>query len=227
MIVFGALTRLHVHYINIRNDLLSTRVLFRNPPVPKLSQLPLLWEYQKSHPHRFVAHVRVLPDTFDKIVDLIEDYYLFHNDSQNKQMPVRDQLAISLYRFGHYGNAAMIVHVAEWAGISEGSVINCTRRVSLALLSFHDFAMAWPDDDMRERAKVFVEQKVGHHEWRGGCFSCDGSPGHFHEKPALHGETWYGKSCRYSTNMQVRICFVCTQDIRKLRSFSTDRGHGP
>lgn len=66
-------------------------------------------------------------------------------------MPVHDQLAIALYRLGHYGNATMTMHVAEWAGVLEGSVVNCTRHVTLALLSFHDFAMAWPD----------VEQKVG------------------------------------------------------------------
>ena len=37
-------------------------------------------------------------------------------------MPVKQQLAIALYRFGHYGNAASTMKVALWAGVGFGTV---------------------------------------------------------------------------------------------------------
>jgi hypothetical protein len=37
-------------------------------------------------------------------------------------MPVEQQLAIALYHYGHYGNAANMMKVALWAGVGFGTV---------------------------------------------------------------------------------------------------------
>ncbi|KAJ7092206.1 hypothetical protein C8R44DRAFT_816674, partial [Mycena epipterygia] len=39
-------------------------------------------------------------------VAAIRDDEVFHNNSNNSQMLVEEQVAITLYRFGHHGNSA-------------------------------------------------------------------------------------------------------------------------
>ncbi|KAG1798341.1 hypothetical protein EV424DRAFT_1352572 [Suillus variegatus] len=80
----------------------------RNKPIPKApSQLPHILEVLKvERPDKFREILRVNPDTFDKIVEKIKDDTVFFNNSNNPQQPVEEQLAITLYRFGHNGNAA-------------------------------------------------------------------------------------------------------------------------
>ena len=82
----------------------------------------------------FRENLRVSPATFDALVSAIEMDPVFANNSQNPQMPVEEQLAITLYRFGHDGNAASLQSVANWAGIGKGTVSVVTRRVMTAIL---------------------------------------------------------------------------------------------
>jgi hypothetical protein len=63
----------------------------------------------------------------------ISDDPIFFNNSNNPQMPVEDQLAIALYRFGHEGNAASLQSVANWAGVGKGTITLCTRCVMVAV----------------------------------------------------------------------------------------------
>ena len=51
------------------------------------------------------------------------------NLSNNPQMPIEEHLAIALFRFGHYGNAASTLKVALWAGVGFGTVPLVTNRV--------------------------------------------------------------------------------------------------
>ena len=62
------------------------------------------------------------PDCFDDLISIIKDEDVFLNNSNNEQMSVEHQVAISLYRFGHYGNAVSTVKVALWAGYCYGTV---------------------------------------------------------------------------------------------------------
>jgi len=59
---------------------------------------------------------------------------VFSNQSQNDQIPVQDQLAVALFRFGHDGNGASMQVVADWAGLGKGTVHLVTRRVMTAIL---------------------------------------------------------------------------------------------
>ena len=43
-------------------------------------------------------------------------------------MLVKQQLAIALYRFGHYGNTASTMKVALWAGVGFGTVPLVTKH---------------------------------------------------------------------------------------------------
>jgi len=52
----------------------------------------------------------------------IRDDPIFHNNSQNEQHPISEQLAIALYRFGPFWKCASALKVALWAGIGYGTV---------------------------------------------------------------------------------------------------------
>ncbi|KAF8174191.1 hypothetical protein K438DRAFT_1506298, partial [Mycena galopus ATCC 62051] len=64
----------------------------------------------------------------------LADDPVFTNGSNNAQMPVEDQLAIVLFRFGHSGNAAGLQKVANWAGVGKWTITVVTRRVMTAIL---------------------------------------------------------------------------------------------
>jgi hypothetical protein len=100
---------------------------------------------------------------------MIENHAIFGSDHQ---LPGEIQLAIFLNCAGHYGSAAIIQNIADWAGISVGSIYNYTNCVMIAIASLHDSAISWnlhDPDYIREkaRAKEWVESRTCG-EWRGG-----------------------------------------------------------
>jgi hypothetical protein len=186
-------------------SLLTVRVLEACPPVKKSSQLDLvLADFQCDHPDRFRKKLRVSPFVFDRLVDLIENHHIFHNDSNIPQQPVPVQLAIFLVRVGHYGNASSPEDVAQWAGVCVGTVINATNRCLVAFLALHDQAVMMPPEEEKEHAKEYVEQ-VTCPEWRNGFLLADGTKFVLFQKPGLHGEAWFDKNKNYSIDCQVRI----------------------
>jgi hypothetical protein len=186
-------------------SLLTVRVLEACPPVKKSSQLDLvLADFRRDHPDRFRKKLRVSPFVFDRLVDLIENHHIFHNDSNILQQPVPVQLAIFLVRVGHYGNASSPEDVAQWAGVCVGTVINATNRCLVAFLALHDQAVMMPPEEEKECAKEYVEQ-VTCPEWRNGFLLADGTKFVLFQKPGLHGEAWFDKNKNYSIDCQVRI----------------------
>ena len=138
----------------LREDIEAIRVLHRpGVPVPKLPQLQLLDHVTEYRPAQFCKKLRVDPHIFDDILEEISDHPIFQNHSNNKQLPISIQLAIFLFRTGHFGNACTPNDVAQWAGISVGTVNNCTHRVMAVLLNQHNWFIYIPDvhsEDMRK-----------------------------------------------------------------------------
>jgi hypothetical protein len=200
-------------------QMLSARVLEACVPVKKAGQLDLyLDNFRHDHPGRFRKKLRVSPHVFDRLVDLIKDHDIFHNNSNVPQLPVTTQLAVFLVRVGHYGNASAPEYVAQWAGISVGSVINSTYRCLVAFLALHDEAVMMPPDEEKERAKEFVEAATCP-EWRNGFLLVDGTKFPLFQKPGLHGEAWFDKNKNYSVDCQV--CDHCSCHARTLRVWSS------
>ena len=171
-------------------------------PLPLCMILDLL--LMQPRPHLFHKKVRVDPAIFNCILDEISNNPIFHSNSNNPQLPVVIQLAIVLNRAGHYRNAIMPEDVAQWAGVSVGSVINCTNRVMVALLDQHDHFIYIPEADSEdaELAHLSVAQKTCV-AWEGGIFATDGSTLHFFEKPSVYGDTFTDRKGNYSLNCQV------------------------
>ncbi|KIJ60258.1 hypothetical protein HYDPIDRAFT_99136, partial [Hydnomerulius pinastri MD-312] len=149
-----------------------------------------------------------LTQKFLMIFDQISDHPIFQSRSNNPQLPVALQLAIFLHCADHYGNAISLEDVAQWAGVSVESVINCTNRTITALLDQHDAFIQFPQPNSvdAERAKAYTE-KATCPEWRNGFLAGDGSGLPLYQKPGCFGETFYDRKSRYSLNCQVNNKF--------------------
>ena len=123
-------------------------------------------------------------------------------------MPVEDQLAITLYRFGHFGNAVGLDKVSKWSGYGKGTVSLATHRVMTAVLrkEFMDEAVSIPTEREKEEAKRWVE-KHSCKERRNGWCMVDGTLISLYDKPFWYGESYFDRKCNYSLNIQVRLFF--------------------
>jgi hypothetical protein len=193
----------------LEDEVQKARVLRNRTRLSHAPQLHLLDEWALHDTRRFRRKLRVDPGVFDKLVECIENHPIFGSE---RQLPVEVQLAIFLNRAGHYGNAATTEDVADWAGVSVGTVYNCSNRVMIAIAALHDDAISWNPQDPRcihekARAKEWVESRAGP-EWRDGYLTGDGSCFPLFQKPGLHGESFYDRKCNYSLNCQVPFYFI-------------------
>ncbi|KAL4061805.1 hypothetical protein V8B97DRAFT_1878714 [Scleroderma yunnanense] len=177
-------------------------------PIPKSNanlQL-LLNDWKINHPDIFQSYVRVTPACFDLLTATLGDDPVFHNQSNIPQMPVAEQLAIALFCFGHYGNAANTMKTALWAGIGYGTVCLVTSWVMRAVCGeqFHQAALHWPDEATIECAKLWVEENSCPAWWDGWAM-VDGTLVSLHARPGFYGNTWY--DCKSNYSMNVQVCY--------------------
>ena len=179
----------------------------RRPIIKDSSQLRLtLTEWIDSQPQIFRRHLRVNPDTFYALCRAIGDDPIFKNNSQNEQIPVDQQIAVALYRFGHFGNGTNMSDVGLWAGFGHGTVDRITRRVIVAATraTFRKAAVRWVTDEEREAAKDWVAEAAVP-GWRNGWLMVDGSLIPLAARPGHFGSAWFDRKCNYSLNLQVRV----------------------
>jgi hypothetical protein len=164
---------------------------------------------KNTRPDLFRQEVRMSPFTFDHLVKRIGDDPVFANSSSNAQMPVEDQLAITLFRFGHSGNAAGLQKVANWAGVGKGTITLVTRRVLTALLraDFIGEYVRMPTAAEKEKAKVWVAAHSCK-AWRDGWCMVDGTLVALFDRPFWFGESYFDRKSNYSLNIQVRPAFM-------------------
>lgn len=150
--------------------------------------------------------LRVSPYVYEVLVDLISDHAIFRNNSSHRQTPVWIQLAITLYRLGHYGNAASINDVAMNFGFSEGAVEKFTQRCFTALESLHNSVVRKLTPREKEVEKQWIDVHVGFRGlWREGWIMYDGTIVVLHEQPGFNGDAYFTRKSNYGLNLQVRI----------------------
>jgi hypothetical protein len=193
----------------------------RDKPVPRPpAQMPHTLDVLKvERPDLFREILRVTPYTFDKLHEKIENDPIFFNNSNNPQIPVEEQLAITLYRFGHDGNAASQASVGRWAGAGKGSPALHTKRVMTALLrhSFMSEAVRLPTPEEKSKAKDWVEAHSCR-AWRHGWLFIDGTLIPLFDRPHWYGESYFDRKCNYSLNVQV--CYhLCKLSLKLVFMF--------
>ena len=193
-------------FLRLFGTLYSRRYLQERSTIEKDgSQLKLLLtNWKVNRPDIFRSYCRVMPACFDDILAGIKDDEAFQNNSRNEQAPVDQQLAIALFRFGHFGNAASTMKVALWAGVGYGTVRLFTNHVMLAVCKekFRRSVLRWADQEAKEKAKDWVES-VSCPAWRDGWLMVDGTLVPLFMRPGFYGNTWYDRKSNYSINVQV------------------------
>ena len=77
----------------------------------------------------FKSMMRITHAQFQQILDLIKNDPVF-NDKNDLQFPVAVQLALVMFRLGHYGNGASLRNIATLFGVGDGATVTrVTRRV--------------------------------------------------------------------------------------------------
>ena len=167
----------------------------------------VLFTLKSARPDQFHEELCVTPHTFDVLIDKLQYDIVFGNNSRCPQMPVEGQLAITLFRFGHDGNAASLQGVANWAAVGKGTVLLVTRQVMTAVLrpEFMNEAVRFPDAEEKEAAKKWVHQHSCR-AWRNGWCLVDGTLVPLAERPHWFGESYFDRKNRYSLNIQA--CFT-------------------
>lgn len=190
------LISIHRHrYLNERRDIPKS--------TETLHLLLNIWKLER--PEFFRSYLRVTPATFDVLLTAIEDDDIFQNNSElAEQFPVAWQLAVALYRFGHFGNGVSVRKVGLTFGLGFGTVVKSTKRVIIALCrdKLRKTCIRWPNAAEKEDVKVWVEEQsfVG---WRDGWVMVDGTLVLLFARPAHFGNSWFDRKSNYSLNVQV------------------------
>ncbi|KAK0460317.1 hypothetical protein IW261DRAFT_1429065 [Armillaria novae-zelandiae] len=133
------------------------------------------------------------------------EHAIFQTHSNQPQTPVQTQLAVTLYRMGHFGNGGSVPDIARIAGISEGSVEEFTNRCHIALHSHHARFIRPLTDAEKEREKQWIEDNIGLPGWREGWIMYDGTIIVLYKKPGLNGDAYYTRKSNYGLNAQVQL----------------------
>lgn len=193
----------------LRKEVEETCVLnCPDEPPMRAPQIQLLDHFAIHCPDLFQKKLHVPPETFNDILDQISNHHVFHNQSNNPQLPVAVQLTIFLVQVGHCGNASSPENISQWAGVSVGSVINCTNHVMAALLVEHDNFISFPTLNSVDaaRTQAYALKTSGCPEWQNGILAVDGSLFNLYQRPGLFGDAFYSRKSQFSLNCQ--ICFI-------------------
>ncbi|KAF8220344.1 hypothetical protein L208DRAFT_1334337 [Tricholoma matsutake] len=163
----------------------------------------VLFTLKSARPDQFREEIRVTPLTFDVLVTRLQNDIIFGNNSSHPQMSVEEQLAITLFCFGHDGNAASVQSVANWAGVGKGTVLLVTPAILRQ--EFMNEAVHFPDAEEKEAAKRWVHRHSCR-AWRNGWCLVDGTLVPLAGQPHWFGESYFDRKNRYSLNIQACLC---------------------
>jgi hypothetical protein len=185
--------------------ILQTRYLSDRISLPRSGNLDLIYQYAESPAlfKYFLQMVRVTPACFSHILGLIEGHHIFSNNSNNQQISVETQLAVTLYQLGRYGNGSSVQDVARMAGLGAGTIELCTDRVISALLDLHGTIIRPLTDAERLAEHCWVRSKNRCPSFESGIFQYDGSEITLWQKPGLNGDAYYSRNGLYEMNAQV------------------------
>jgi hypothetical protein len=180
------------------------------PTVPKLGNMGLAWNFAENpgNHHCFVNMLHVTPLVFQTILMLIEEHPVFTKNSNNAHTPVEQQLAVTLFWMGRYGNGALVVDIARQSGCSEGSVEKYTERCFVAIESLHDLFVRRLTLAEKEVKKKWIDEHLGFRvKWQEGWVMYNGTIVVLYKKPGLNGNAYYTRKGNYGLNVQVSSNF--------------------
>jgi len=166
------------------------------------------WVFYSASEKQFRTAFRVNRSTFQalKSVLLVRARAAFCRRRGGSQLSLDLQLAVTLFRVGHYGNACSVDAVADLFGVSVGGVIKSTRRVVKALAGVAPQHIRWPNTQRRAGLSMYAAEKFGFD----GCIGAtDGTTFPLAYQPALHPWAYYDRKQRYSLNGLITCDWDC------------------
>ena len=116
------------------------------------------------------------------------------------------QLAVTLFRVGHYGNACSVYAVSDLFAVPVGGVIKSTRRVVNALTGVAPQHIRWQNTQRRAGLSMYAAETFGF----AGCIGAtDGATFLLAYQPALHPWAYYDRKQRYSLNGLITCDWDC------------------
>jgi len=116
------------------------------------------------------------------------------------------QLAVTLFRVGHYGNACSVYAVSDLFAVPVGGVIKSTRRVVNALTGVAPQHISWQNTQRRAGLSMYAAEKFGF----AGCIGAtDGATFLLAYQLALHPWAYYDRKQRYSLNGLITCDWDC------------------
>ncbi|KAI9103908.1 hypothetical protein DFS34DRAFT_710922, partial [Phlyctochytrium arcticum] len=161
-------------------------------PVPKQSREDFLHLLDDG---RFKDEMCMSRSAFHSLLGLISPDPLFITTSIRKPMTIQLQLTIALCRFGHSGNASAIGQTARFWGVSEGSVVNATKRVIVAIWRLRERYLYWPRAEERREISRRVEEASGFPSCIGFV---DGTHIPLYHNPVKDGSDYFNRKMSYS-----------------------------
>ena len=151
----------------------------------------------------FRTEFRMSRHAFNVIFPLIHQHKVFKKEGiGKKQYAVQLQMLVFLKRIGSEGAEGNSKKIANFFGISSGTVRNIIKRVTKAILSLKDDVIMWPKASEREAMKTQIKVLYGFQNCIG---IIDGTIVILDKRPSYYGDSyWCRKQC-YSMNMQV-VC---------------------
>lgn len=153
---------------------------------------------------RFRKFIRMDRASFRHVVALIRNDPIFQNNSSYAQAPVEAQLQYALWKLGQNGTASGNVPSATFWGVSEGHVVDCTKRVILALRHLRETFVKWSNSKQRRLESLQNDDREGFI----GCIGkVDGTDIVLEYKPGgvYEGEQFFSRKKRYALD----LCAVC------------------
>jgi len=145
---------------------------------------------------RFKKILRMLPENFKSLVNLIKNHSIFHNNSSKQQASVELQLAVFLRRLGSRSD---IFSICSNYGISEGTVILFCKRVMMAIISHKPFYIKWPIGQARKFVQEGFKAIGGIDDIIG---SIDGTHFVLQNAPKKDKEVYFSRKKRYALHYQ-------------------------
>jgi len=117
-----------------------------------------------------------------------------------------NQLAVTLYQMGRFGNGASLQDIARISGGSEGAVEDYTKWCFQAIESLHDLFVRPLTREEKEEEKKWMDRHLGFvGTWREGWVMYDGTIVVLYQQPGLNSDAYYTWKANYGLNAQVCI----------------------
>jgi len=120
-----------------------------------------------------------------------------NKELNKKQYAVQLQLLVFLNRIGSEGAEGNSKKLANFFGISPGTVRNITKRVTKAILSLKEEVIIWPKSSHREAMKTEIKILYGFQNCIG---IIDGTIVILYKRPSYYGDSYWCRklTCKWS-----------------------------